>query len=549
MKHLTTNQLLNKKENAIKAISQCYPLSEELLKKYQSKWDWEGISDNHLIDWNITLLEKYQNRLLWKEGRFLNFNTSLPWSPELIRKFIHSKKWTWDDFIGQEQIFQEPELLALCLPEWNKNARQYLKTSLSPDTDLGMYKYFEHVKWADDAETWAPETIEKIENMHWDLFSGVEGFPWTVEFIEKHKNRLDWKRLSWNGGLPWNLEFIKQFKDKWDWNWMSYDIPWTIEIIDAFKDHINWNSISNEDKIDFLPELATKYPDKVQWAYPNIDFGSWEGTFSGVINSEQLLWTPEFYQKIKLSVEAFFLKMEEEWNRDLEYDTIDLVGEEGERVYWTYFAKGNNWSVDFFSLLLQKEKEDNIATIDWNLICEYSKNLWTDDFIEKHQEKLKNNLGSLVENMNFPWDKYKDLFLPNCSKHEISRLACNIAFTVSIAFLKKYKDDIDWWSFSRRTDLEFDILEAFADSIDWTVLTQSKEISIELLQKFPKHVSWNLLSSRNDLDFCKMDLDLPWCWDRVFACNKHLQLSHYLDEHTLLAFLNEQSSLPLPNRF
>ena len=528
--------LKENRESFVEAISQYYPLSDLFMEKYAHLLDWKSVSKNREIKWDNRLLEKFKGNLIWKGGLTLSANPSLPWSVELVKTHI-IKHWEWDDLMWQEKVFSDPALLALCLPEWHTNARQYLKNSNRSKSDLGMYKYFQHTKWSEDAIEWAPEVVENTgDKLHWDLFSGITGFPWTAEFIEKHQDKLDWHRLSWNGGLPWSLEFIKQFEAKWDWGWMSYKIPWTLSMIDAFKDRLRWYSISNEDKIPFLDELIKKYPDRVEWAVPDFDHGHWEGTFDGIINSEQLIWTPELFEQVRVQVDAFFKKMIEK---------EDGLPEEIEGRYWTYFCETNNWTVAFLEHLLDMEKTQGITAIDWSEVCGGFRR-WTPSFVELHKEKLLENIDCLCSNRHFPWDQFWDVFKSHLSQYSVGYLSRNPAFPISESFIEKHKGKQFWYDLSSRSDLSTEILEKYGNELDWVHISRSDSYSFEFLQQFPDHVKWRSLSRRNDLKIDKMDLSQPWNWASIFNSQADLKITDHIDEALVVAFFESIKSQIIP---
>ena len=44
-------------------LSEEFDWTESLLEKYQENLNWEGISENSLIKWNLTMLYKFKDRL------------------------------------------------------------------------------------------------------------------------------------------------------------------------------------------------------------------------------------------------------------------------------------------------------------------------------------------------------------------------------------------------------------------------------------------------------------------------------------------------------
>jgi hypothetical protein len=61
--------------------------------------------------------------------------------------------------------------------------------------------------------------------------------------FEKYKDKLNcWNWSSGNSSLPWSIDLIEKYRDKWDWEWLSNNLflPWSIELIEKYKDKWNW---------------------------------------------------------------------------------------------------------------------------------------------------------------------------------------------------------------------------------------------------------------------------------------------------------------------
>ena len=58
-------------------VSRYYPLSAELIGRYEDLWDWEGLSGNEALLWNEALIGRFADH--WNLYR-LHQNMSLPWS-------------------------------------------------------------------------------------------------------------------------------------------------------------------------------------------------------------------------------------------------------------------------------------------------------------------------------------------------------------------------------------------------------------------------------------------------------------------------------------
>ena len=59
--------------------------------------------------------------------------------------------------------------------------------------------------------------------------SGNTALPWSIDFIERYKERWDWRRLSENEALPWSIDFIERYEERWDWKSLSRNTSITLE--------------------------------------------------------------------------------------------------------------------------------------------------------------------------------------------------------------------------------------------------------------------------------------------------------------------------------
>lgn len=118
---------------------------ENLLERFQSKWSWDLLSLNSGIGFTEEQIAHYENLISWDTGGESNqniaFNTNLPWSSSLIKKY--KQKWNW----------------------W----------SLSRNFGVN----------------WTEEMIEEFkENIIWQSLASNINLPWSLDFILKHEDKL-----------------------------------------------------------------------------------------------------------------------------------------------------------------------------------------------------------------------------------------------------------------------------------------------------------------------------------------------------------------------
>ena len=407
MATLSLEFMLEYRTSFIDVLSQHYPIPTEWLSRYADVWDWARLSQNTALAWDEALLDEHVDQWSWPDDYcFLSSNTALPWSVNLIRKYVALDKLEWLDLAEQPKVFESAEMLELCLPHWNAAAAP-------PDQDDGIasaYRLFQSMPWGADADQWAPSVVAASPGFRWDLFSAVENFPWSSEFIEAHADKLDWRRLSVNPGLPWSVDFIRKFEDRYIWDDLSgnEEIPWTEAGLDRFAE-------------------------KVSWARPSFVWGKWDGKVQGLLNNPHIRWTPSLFARQRSNVEAQFRRLAEE-------ERTAAVSAR----YWTYYCDTNNWTPDFVELMLEMERTGEIdrPTIDWEHLCQCASDIWTPDFIDAHRERL--DWVALASNPSFPWTERIDDFADQLSKEAWKKLSENENFGPSPSTLTRYADRWDW---------------------------------------------------------------------------------------------------------
>ena len=90
----------------ISHLCEFYPLNKSFVDKYEYELDWNSLSKNKTLDWDISFLKKYESRFLWHE---LAWNESILWTEDRIDSFKKRLDWYYlgrnknlpitDDFI------------------------------------------------------------------------------------------------------------------------------------------------------------------------------------------------------------------------------------------------------------------------------------------------------------------------------------------------------------------------------------------------------------------------------------------------------------------
>ncbi|HEY5937516.1 MAG TPA: TIGR02996 domain-containing protein [Kofleriaceae bacterium] len=383
--------------DSVEYVAQHYPLTAEAIAEHADVLDWEALSRNTKVAWTEELLERYADRWDWDA---LMWNPALPWSEAFVLRYIASGRFNWSRLRWQGQLVRDEALVKLCFPHWAALPRAQWTAGSTEEHGAGPFAVVIG-DWGPGSAEWAHRTVEEVPGLPWDFFSCLEGFPWTIGFIAKHAERLDWARLSWNAGLPWTPEFMHRFADRIEWDRAVYRIPWTAELLREFGDRIEWAHLP--DDFPWTAELLESCATRVHWATPDMDIGGWEGTFSGVVNHPELEWTIERFERLGPHLEAFFARLFRE-DPDLGGDPDDEPGEND--PYWTSYCDTSNWTPAFFDFVLELGARLGRETINWDQVSRHARMPWTDEFVARHAAEL--SIYYLLGNRYFPMARHLD---------------------------------------------------------------------------------------------------------------------------------------------
>ena len=98
-------------------ISRNYPLTENMLMRHSSDLNWEEVSGNSSIHWDVGMLERFHGRIDWKMFSRIADDDIL--SEEVIEKFKDS--WDWSELSGNSSLPLSYELIDKHIDRWNWN--------------------------------------------------------------------------------------------------------------------------------------------------------------------------------------------------------------------------------------------------------------------------------------------------------------------------------------------------------------------------------------------------------------------------------------------
>jgi len=260
----------------------------KLIKQFPDKeWDYEKISKNQFIDWNLVL--KYPD----KKWNYKELSKKLN-IPKKILLDLHEKPWNWWHLLKyNSDAWDIVDLLS------NKRFNWYNLGNLLGQ-DKQRWKVF--CKRANCSD-WRLLDVIKL-NAPWDIIESYPDKKWnwivlsrnpdfSTSLILKFKNKpLDWNCLSIRKDI--NMDFICSNSDL-PWNW-SLLFPKKVNIdfvIINPQKHWNWNKISSDPSITW--KIIQKN-NKLPWVWSSI--------------SKNPNITPKLYKIIftKIGIGRFYLK-------------------------------------------------------------------------------------------------------------------------------------------------------------------------------------------------------------------------------------------------
>jgi hypothetical protein len=457
--------LLSRPTLLVEVLSRHHPIPRALLRRYAQVWDWAALSSNTAIEWDLEWILEQRERWDWPQ---LCCNPALPCSVELLRELVASGKCDWLDFRRQPRTFERADLFALCLLHWSAAAESQPERFPKDEDGDQLDDWFGGMPWGPELRACATELVERIAGFRWDLFSEVEGFPWTIEIIDRHRDELDWSRLSQNTGLPWSLELLETFAQRWDWRGLGYNrsILWEAEWVDRLSAHVHWATV---DTIAALRGQGER--------------------LRGLVNSPTLVWTPEFFDRHHAAIEAHVARLRPESER-----------------YWTHACDANNWTADLVRHLAPAGR------VPWANLCRTGRGLWTRGFIDQFRTHL--DLGELTQNPEFPWWQLLDEFAEQLSRDEWHALSRNSGFVPSAATLRRYEDRWSRAALMGRLPLTIELLDTFADHyLGRHALVDNPHLDAEMIVHLRDHwtTEWTSFTHRPDaIELVEAHPELPW---------------------------------------
>ena len=103
------------RKEAMERISSNYPLTKEMMKKYQDELNWTLVSRNPNINWTVGMIKAFDHHIDWKV--FSKYADGKLLFDEVIEQF--KDKWDWNALSSNTNINFTIELLEKYFDRWD----------------------------------------------------------------------------------------------------------------------------------------------------------------------------------------------------------------------------------------------------------------------------------------------------------------------------------------------------------------------------------------------------------------------------------------------
>lgn len=162
-----------------------------LLEKWRKKIDWKGVASNEVLFQAPGFFESHLDK--WLDNPIdkfcsLSYNEGLPWSSDLIDRFL--EYWDW------EALSQNSSL------PWSIEFIKKYEHRLV----WGGYENQEHLIHEKDAE-------DPIIGIYHEGLISNEGLPWSINFLNHYEDKLEFEMLYRNPAV-WKKAFSQNVNDE-----------------------------------------------------------------------------------------------------------------------------------------------------------------------------------------------------------------------------------------------------------------------------------------------------------------------------------------------
>jgi len=234
--------LINQPKYLIKRMSKNFPFTWSQLRKYKNILEWKSVSNNMQIEWSIDIIGEFKEYWGWKH---FVFNEKVIGNAS-IRNYFQSQL---EPYLTEQDISD--------MIDKNFGFGEYNKDAFTQNT---LYYNVECSTKFKERLFQSVDEIESAKNINWSELSGNLLLPWSIELIEKYKDKWNWWSLCKNEMIPWNEKMIAHFIDKIIWGkWVKLDfnckrlyeglsnnkaIKWNSKLINHYHDCLEFREVS-----------------------------------------------------------------------------------------------------------------------------------------------------------------------------------------------------------------------------------------------------------------------------------------------------------------
>ena len=211
-------------------------LTEELIKAYDSKynWDWNALTQNRSISYSLEFIGKYIDK---------------PWHwdviscrDDLTMEFINEhKNMDWDWNIVTSKPFFVPSVDFLNYIEEKDGDINWTVLSESSNLSLEVVRQFQSkIDWvvliennphffeiASDLVAFISEYEQYIS---WDILNKRVGNKITTNLLNTFPSKIDWRNASLSQSLDYTIDLVKKYENNWYWKSLTRNLKFKEDI-------------------------------------------------------------------------------------------------------------------------------------------------------------------------------------------------------------------------------------------------------------------------------------------------------------------------------
>lgn len=271
--------------------------TEERIKKFAFKLNFEKLSANTSVIWSEQLLDLFKNQWDWEE---LAANQSLPWTTALFEKYLDLS------YLKLTGVRNNFNLLTYDFVEKYDQELDWHSVSMNPLLPWKEKKLLEIWKekiiWSGIAgNTYLFSYDKNFFQKHFDkwllnktlyftYFSSNEAFEWNNDRMVFFEDVIDWDLLSSNEGVRWDENLIDQFSDKVFWGgWVPLiNMSADGSAIKQKNKYMFESGLISNHSIRWTPGMLDKYDEFIDDRALVSHSSVWENSFAPYIDNDTL---------------------------------------------------------------------------------------------------------------------------------------------------------------------------------------------------------------------------------------------------------------------